>query len=61
MSDEQKKLLADLEAGKLMKLSRLEPVDESLKKKADSNSSKSVQSSCYGREDIQHDNEEQSS
>ncbi len=60
MSDEQKKLLADLEAGKLMKLSRLEPVDESLKKNAD-NSSKSVLSSCYGREDIQHDNEEQSS
>ena len=32
MSDEQKKLLADLEAGKLMKLSRLELVDESKKK-----------------------------
>lgn len=32
MSDEQKKLLADLEAGKLMKLSRLELVDESKRK-----------------------------
>lgn len=61
MSNEQKRLLADLEAGKLMKLSRLELVDESLKKNVDSSSSKSVQSSCYGREDIQHDNEEQSS
>lgn len=60
MSDMQKELLADLEDGKLMKLSRLELVDESLKKKAD-NSSKPVLSSCYGREDIQHDDEEQSS
>lgn len=32
MSDEQKKLLADLEAGKIMKLSRLELVDESKRK-----------------------------
>lgn len=33
MTDTQKKLLADLEAGKLMKLSRLELVDENLKNK----------------------------
>lgn len=32
MTDIQKKLLADLETGKLMKLSRLELVDESQKK-----------------------------
>jgi len=36
MSDEQKKLLADLEAGKLMKLSRLELVDESKREKIQS-------------------------
>jgi hypothetical protein len=33
MSAEQQKLLADLESGKLMKLSRLELVDESTKEK----------------------------
>jgi len=32
MSDTQKKMLADLEGGKIMKLSRLELVDESTKK-----------------------------
>ena len=36
MSDEQKKLLADLEDGKLMRLSKLELVDESLKKQSKS-------------------------
>lgn len=34
MSDAQKQLLADLEAGKVMKLSRLEPVDESIESKS---------------------------
>lgn len=36
MFDEQKKLLADLEDGKLMRLSKLELVDESLKKQSKS-------------------------
>ena len=51
MSDMQKKLLADLEAGNLMKLSRLELVDESMK------SSKSIDSKSYGKEEnLQNNN-----
>lgn len=51
MSDVQKKLLADLEAGNLMKLSRLELVDESVK------TSKSIDSKSHGKEEnLQNNN-----